>query len=129
MKPVFVFDGTFEGLLTAVHEAYYSGRKPGRIASELCLQTSLLEEYVRIPTDAVKSEKVYAAIRSKISERALEQVYHVFLSNLPDAANTIYEYLRLGFSLGPKSTSTFRTKGCSRYIKRASEWSTRCTNF
>lgn len=97
---VYVYDGSFEGLLTAVFEAYYRKQEPERLEQKSCLQYGLLEEYVYIETDETKFKRVYASIKDKISEEALEWVYHVYLSDDMQAGTFIYEYLKLGWRMG-----------------------------
>ncbi len=99
---IYVYDDSFEGLLTAIHEAYYTGRFPDRMQCRENMQYNILDEYVYIETDPQKSEKVYRSIRSKISGDALKHVYNVFLSDTADTGTIIYEYLRLGWKAGNK---------------------------
>lgn len=97
---VYVYDGSFEGLLTAVYEAYYRKQKPERLLPEKNLQSSFLDEYIHIVTDMEKSNRVYDSIRRKISAQTLENIYHVYLSDDPEAGTLIYNYLRLGWKIG-----------------------------
>ena len=99
---IYVYDGTFEGLLTAVFEAYYRKQQPEGIEAQMSLQYGLLNEYVYIDTDEGKFSRVYESIRTKISSEALEWAYHVFLSGDFQAGTTIYEYLKLGWSMGSR---------------------------
>ena len=98
----YVFDGTFEGLLTAIYEAYYQSEKPDLIVSDKNYQDSLLVKNVLIDTDSAKSDKVYESIIKKISYEALKKVFGVFLSELPESGTLIYKYLRLGWKIGGK---------------------------
>ncbi len=98
----YVYDGSFEGILTAIFEAFYRREEPDRILSEVGLQQDLLMRYVHIDTDAAKSDRVYQSIWQKISEDALKNVYHIFLSEEPDAGTLIYRYLKLGWKMGCK---------------------------
>lgn len=99
---IYVFDGSFEGLLTAIYEGYYSKHKPDRIISTDFYVENLVDEGIFIETDGNKADKVYDAIKTKISSRALRMVYHVYLSELMDAPTIIYNFLRRGFKLGSK---------------------------
>lgn len=99
---VYVYDGSFEGLLTAIYEAYYRKQSPGRLETKENLQFGLLDEFVYIETDETKSSRVYASIQDKISSEALDWVYHVYLSNEMQAGTYIYEYLKLGWKMGQK---------------------------
>lgn len=102
----YLYDGSFEGLLTAIYEAYYRREKPDRIASVKCMQQNFLEKYVTIDTDFEKAKKVYNSIRDKISQEALDNVYRVYLADREEEnATIIYEYLRFGWQVGAKVDS------------------------
>ena len=99
---IYAYDGCFEGLLTAIYEAYYSGRFPERMERSRNLQQNILDDYVRITTEPEKADKVYKSIRDRISGDALKHVYNVFLSEAVDAGTLIYEYLRFSWKIGYK---------------------------
>lgn len=98
----YVYDGSFEGLLTAIFEAYYRKEEPVSIVSEQGLQQDLLVQYVHINTDSGKSDRVYTSIWRNISNEALKNVYHTYLSENPDAGILVYRYLKLGWKMGSK---------------------------
>ena len=97
---VYVYDGSFEGLLAAIYDAYYNNQKPERLADLRYIQMNLLDEYIYINTDMEKSNKVYNSIRYKISSEALRLVYNVFLSEAEESGTIIFEYLKLGWKTG-----------------------------
>lgn len=99
---VYIYDGSFEGLLTCIYEAFFSKENPIDIVSESGLQHSFINTYKYISTDDIKSDKVYNAVRSKISRQALENAYYVFLSENIEAGRLVLEYLRLGFKVKDK---------------------------
>jgi probable DNA metabolism protein len=99
---IYYYDGSFEGLLTSIHEAYYRHENPERILPAKSTQESIFFKSVNILTDPVKSKKVYNAIAEKISWESLEHIYNVYLSELEDASTWIYEYVKLGFKMGNK---------------------------
>ena len=96
----YIFDGTFEGLLTCIHEVYYRQEIPDHILCGDQLQENLLDCYVRIPTVDGKADKVLTSIRVKISEEALEHAFYAYLSEIEDIGVWIYRYLRLGWKVG-----------------------------
>lgn len=99
---VYIYDGSFSGFLTAIHEIYYRNEKPNKILSYEGLQFSIIDKYINIETDMNKSIKVYSSIENKISPEALEMVYNVFLSDENDMESIIFEYLKLGWKIGGK---------------------------
>ncbi|MDK2809788.1 MAG: hypothetical protein PWR27_497 [Petroclostridium sp.] len=96
----YIYDGSFEGLLTAIYETYYRHEIPENILPEQNLQEQLLYKNVHIVTDIEKADKVYNSIREKISVSALQHVFYVFLSELAGAGTWIYQYLRFGWKVG-----------------------------
>lgn len=98
----YVYDGSFEGLLTAIYEAYYRRRTPELVLNKKNLQFSLTDEYVYIDTEPGKSDRVYRSIREKISSESLHHIYYVFLSEAPEAGTIIYNYLRYGWKIGSR---------------------------
>ena len=101
----YIYDGTFEGLLTSIYEAYYRRQEPSGILKNENLQQSLFDECIYIETDIEKSQKVYESIRKKISQRALQHIYYTYLSDHIDSGTLIYRYLKLGFKAGGKIDS------------------------
>ncbi|MBB6217526.1 putative DNA metabolism protein [Anaerosolibacter carboniphilus] len=96
----YIYDGSFDGLLTCIYEAYYRREKPEKILFREDDQENLLVQKVYIEQDKEKAEKVYTAIRTKISLNALQNVFYTFLSEDEDAGSLIYRYIQLGFKVG-----------------------------
>ncbi len=96
----YIYDGSFDGLLTCIYEAYYSREKPNEILYQENKQENLLVKKVYIQQDQTKAEKVYNAIRMKISQKALKNVFYTFLSEDENAGRLIYKYIQLGFKIG-----------------------------
>jgi probable DNA metabolism protein len=97
----YVYDGSFEGLLTCVHEAYYRREAPAGISCGEALQENLLMQYETIQTEEGKAEKVLRALRNKLSEDILQNVFHAYLSELPEIELWILRYVQLAFRVGP----------------------------
>lgn len=101
----FEYDGTFDGLLSAIF-CSYSGRVfPDRIIpSPQGCQGNLFENK-KVLTDRVKAERVYKAVVTRISGRALKNVYYAFLSEKEGIERHILSYLHLGWKLGKQVDS------------------------
>ncbi|AEV68016.1 TIGR03915 family putative DNA repair protein [Acetivibrio clariflavus] len=96
----YLYDGSFEGLLTSIYEAYYRHEQPDHIYYSDYIQVNLLDTNIQITTDSEKAAKVYDSIGQKISHQALKNVYHAYLSELNDIEIKILNYVRLGFKKG-----------------------------
>ncbi|MEA4849090.1 MAG: TIGR03915 family putative DNA repair protein [Clostridiaceae bacterium] len=96
----YIYDGTFEGLLTAIYDAYYGRDFPEQIVPKDNFTDNFLINKVYIRTDAEKSKKVHAAIIEKISKYAMSNIMYAYLSEYENAGIYILDYLRLGFKAG-----------------------------
>ncbi|NLO82965.1 MAG: DNA metabolism protein [Clostridiales bacterium] len=101
----YIYDGSFEGLLTAIYEAYSRHEQPEKILKGNCLQDSLFVKYVFIETDEQKARTVYDAVKQKISPDAAKNILYAFLSENKEAGTAIYQYLKLGWRMGKRVDS------------------------
>lgn len=97
---VLIHDGSFDGFLTCVYEAYYSYPNVSLIFSIKTLEDNLLYDKVFIETDALKSSKVYTALANKAGSEVLENIYYGYLSDLYNCFSLLLEYIRLSFKIG-----------------------------
>ena len=98
----YLYDGSFDGLLTCIYHHYY-GEKAAGIYRQEYYQPALMVRKMVAQTDPALAKRVYNAIEKKISGDALEKVYHVYLSSSLDKEKLILNYLRLGFKMGAKA--------------------------
>lgn len=99
---IYLYDDTFEGLLTSIYDAFYSnGSPPTSIYGKSQTNTPLLlGNIVEISTDINKFKKVKDAIINKINFLSLKKIYFAFLSNYEDKGIIIFNYLKVAFKLG-----------------------------
>lgn len=102
MVVTYVYDGSFQGLLTCIYQHYYSSKKAQDIKSEKNYEKTLLTEGIFIETSEEKAIKVEKAIENKIGKKTLRDIFTVFLSEEPGCEMLILEYVKLGFKLGEK---------------------------
>jgi len=91
---VVVYDGSFEGLLTAVFEIYEYKFKYPNIVQEKTVQSSAFGDVHFADVDAKKSERVLNGLKQRISARSVNDIYRAFLSEIPGIENTIYRYIK-----------------------------------
>lgn len=77
---IFVFDGTLEGLLTAIFE-YYE-RKPGQVelVAQQNFEPSLIDPSIAITSDEPKAKRVWKGLSKKIGNDGQSRFYKAFLS-------------------------------------------------
>ncbi len=101
----YIFDGTFEGLLSAIYQSYSQQQKPEQILSQESNQESLFEQKIYIETIPENAEKVCRAVKEKISFDAMENIIYAFLSEAKEIGTWIYHYLDFGWKVGSKLDS------------------------
>lgn len=98
---ILIYDDTFEGLLTAIYDGFYSKESLASIYGKSESNAPLLlGDIIEIITDEVKFKKVRDAIINKLDILALKNIYVVHLCNEKDKAMIIFEYLKIAFKLG-----------------------------
>jgi probable DNA metabolism protein len=99
----YIFDGSFEGLLTAIYEAYYRHEDPQRILATENPQIDFFEQNYKVITNSAKAKKVYNAIKEKISPKALKDIYYIYLCDSEeDRGIIVHNYLKVGWKHGNK---------------------------
>lgn len=87
------YDGSFEGLLTAVFEIYeYKITDPCIVPKEQ-MNGSLFGNVHEVITDLQKSKRVYGKLKERLTPNAFSQLYKTFLSEQKDIENVIYRYI------------------------------------
>lgn len=96
----YIYDGTFEGLLTCVYHAFYAPIKPVDMVCKKEFVENFLVEKSFIESDFEKFQSVYDAIEEKISYPSLKRIFYAYLSEIPGREISILKYLQIGFKLG-----------------------------
>ena len=91
---IFVYDKTFEGLLTAVFDAYSRRTFPDLLVTEGEPFPLFYDEAIRIYTDGRKAERVWKGLEKKISKSSLSGLTVTWLSELPEVDLLLFRYIR-----------------------------------
>lgn len=92
----YLYDGSFDGLLTAVFYAYNT-KDSAALVKETDYMPNLLSETIQITTESDKADRVYNSIHANLSYTTLSNIYYVYLSEIPGAETLILDYIRLCF--------------------------------
>ena len=90
----YVHDGTTEGLLTAIFQAYALHERPEDFSTETALQPRLGQSVRYIETDARLAARVKAGIVRKAGRNAWDAVLHASLSDDCSAGAAVYRFVR-----------------------------------
>lgn len=99
----YIYDGTFEGWLSAVFEAYARKSAEAEILSAY-VQPEWGREYREVATDAEKASRVTRGIRSRMGTEVYHTIWTAFLSDAEDVGTVLYRYVRFGFEVGTSLT-------------------------
>lgn len=99
---IYVYDGSFEGLLTIVFNCYILKQIPLKIFSENDYTPNILDDIEKVVTDYNKSERIFNGIIKNISYDVLYSSYYAFLSEDSEKEINILKYLLYGFLIGPQ---------------------------
>ncbi|MDW7677556.1 MAG: TIGR03915 family putative DNA repair protein, partial [Bacillota bacterium] len=97
----YLYDGTFEGLLSTLYHGLRDGVRELRIEAESDFQPDLFTTPAHLPTDPRLADRLFALIRQEMSAMTLRHVYRMYLSESADAGTKLLPFLRKGFQIGP----------------------------
>lgn len=117
---IYLYDGTFEGLLTAVFESFALHLFPAAIESTENGQQTFAAEYIHVTTDTQKSERVLNKVFASSGERPAIDLYRAFLSNAPNKELHIFNYIRACMKF-KKAVNSRLTVECVASVTAASQ--------
>ncbi len=93
-----VYDGSFEGFLSAVFDIYEYRFSEVRFAVEGIYQQNIFARTHAVITTDEKAARVRAGLLKRISRESIQQLYNTFLSEIDAIENTLLSYIRYAFS-------------------------------
>jgi probable DNA metabolism protein len=91
VRRVWVTDGTFDGLLTAIFEAYRAKNPPDTITPDSQNQLGLFERRWAIKTDPKKSNRVWKGLKARLGLKKRRQLFEAYLSGSTGVETAIYQ--------------------------------------
>ena len=93
----YIFDGSLEGLLTAIFEFYDQKPKQVCLVWNKLYQPMMLEESLEIISDEVKTKRVWEGLSKKLSPEWLFRFYRAYLGEDPSIFQHLFEFARYIF--------------------------------
>ncbi|WP_298150444.1 TIGR03915 family putative DNA repair protein [Flavobacterium sp.] len=89
---IFLFDGSFEGLLSAVFEYYET--KPGtvQLVCSQHYQPGIIDIPVDIVSDRKKADRVWQGLRKKISADWVSRFYKSYFAETPEVFQHLFDF-------------------------------------
>lgn len=91
---IFLYDQTFQGLLTCVFHAYKQKRHPTQLFPHNAILPLFADHIFTIHTAPDQAHRVWLHIRQKVSAKAANNLYCAYLSEEPYAPLLIYNVIR-----------------------------------
>jgi probable DNA metabolism protein len=108
------YDDTFEGLLTAVFEAYSQKEDPEILSGRGGVQLSLDGLSRSIRTDPEKAERVWRGVERRMSVHALQLFYTAWLGESPEVPTLVLHAIRGGMRRGADILGNFQDSRIQR---------------
>lgn len=90
---VFFYDKTFEGLLTAVFDAYSRKAFPDRLLKEGEIPPMFTNECYTVVTTGERATRVWTALQRKLPKLACNMLMHVWLSEMEGTDHLLFRYI------------------------------------
>lgn len=100
---VFIFDGSYEGLLSCIFIIFKERIAPVAITTEDNYQFTLLDSIRRIDTNEAWATRVCEGIDRRTDSPASALIYKIFLSELPSSEMLVYHIVQSIIQQGDKT--------------------------
>ena len=97
---VYVFDGTIDGLLTAVFDAYALKELPEELLKAGDALPLFCERSYQVTTDEEKVQRVWTGLEKRLDREALKLISVSWLSEQPELSTPLFHYIYKVFKLG-----------------------------
>ncbi len=112
-----VYDGSFEGLLTAVFEIYEHKLQHVKMQRGEWLSTALFENVIQVVTDDKRAGRVLQGLQQKLSTGGLQRLYAAHMADIENEDGNLVGYIRYAFDAKQNIEEDYG----NRYVLRLAE--------
>jgi len=112
-----IYDGTFEGLLTAVFEIYEHRLTHVHIQKGEWHNTVLFENAIKVVTENSRASRVMKGLKQKLSAQGLQRLYAAHMAEMEGEDDNLVGYIRYVFD----SPQNIEEDYGNKYVMRLSE--------
>jgi len=98
MRTKLLYDGSFEGFLTAVFQVYEQKLTNTSIEKETLATKTFFSEYTSVITDKEKAKRTWKGITNHCSTTGKNNIYKAFLSEFIGIENTLLHFIKRSLS-------------------------------
>jgi probable DNA metabolism protein len=117
MDTTLLYDGSFEGLLTAVFEVYAHKLGVVNLEKEEKHTAAMFQQVMRVVTDERRATRVLKGLKQKISGMGVQRLYAAHLAGMEGEENNLLGYIRYAFDAEQNIEEDYGNK----YVMRVSE--------
>ena len=114
-----VYDGTFEGWLTAVFEVFEYKFTDVEMTTKDRFQANVFNRHHESIFDPNKSSRVWKGLAGKMSAAALSQIYKAFLSEDKGIEQVLLQYVQYAFSKAQSIESDYSNSAVLTVVQTA----------
>jgi probable DNA metabolism protein len=105
-----LYDGSFDGFLSAVFDLYWQKKTDVTIRKEQDHVQGLFENVIFMPTVTANADRVWAGLSKKLPEANLQELFCCYLSELPGEEDNMVGFIRYIFSSEKDVSGDFGNK-------------------
>jgi len=94
----YIYDGSFDGFLTAIFDMYERRPAVATIVRDEFATETLFDEIHKVYTDQAKSERVWKGINKKMGTKGAQLIYKAFLGEMIDMERVVKRAIQKGFA-------------------------------
>ncbi len=112
-----IYDGSFEGLLTAVFDIYELKLGLVRLQKGEWRNTALFENVITVVTENTRATRVLKGLKQKLSAMGLQRLYAAHMAEMEGEDDNMLGYIRYAFDSNQNIEEDYGNK----YVMRVSE--------
>ena len=117
MKKTLIYDGTFDGLLTAVYKIFEEQLKDVEIVKPKHYQPNIFMDSEEISTDSKKAKLVWHGLQLKVSKSTAYRLYTCFLSEIKGVENVLLRFILFAYCSESFSHTDYSNRDVLRVIQ------------
>lgn len=114
MKKILIYDGTFDGFLSAVYQVFEQQLKDVEIVKPKHFEPNIFIESETVVTNTKQAKRVWHGLQIKITKSRANRLYACFLSEIKGVENVLLRYILLAYCSESFKPSDHDNKGVLR---------------